>query len=147
MTYSAVAVVIAGLGIAVIVYALLKGPLALQSFILYAALIFGAALISATAAWNILWMPGAAGRYWFIPMLAFVTSWIWLLCQQPRRWLQKVAIGGLAVMAIGIGLDWSHTALTDFSFPKYANQFEQATQGTRIIIPINPPGWAMELIK
>ncbi|MGA7935160.1 MAG: hypothetical protein WCA35_16550, partial [Kovacikia sp.] len=145
--YSLLASLIAILGVLAILYSLRKGPLELRLFIFYGTLIFGAALISATVPWNILALPGAATRYWFIPMLAFVALLVWLLSQKHPLWLRRVAILMLAIMAMGIAADWHYPALVDLHFKEYAAQFERSPQGTKVAIPINPLGWSMELIK
>jgi hypothetical protein len=145
--YSGLTVLIAVLGLIVLLYSLLKGPLELRMFIIYGALIFLAALVAPTVPWSLLWQPGAATRYWFMPILAFVASLIWVACQQRFQWLQIIATLMLVTMSIGIGLDWQHSPLVDFGFKKYVSQFEHSPQGTKMSIPINPAGWSMELIK
>jgi len=141
------AILVAAIGLLILLYALLKGPLELGAFITYGGLIFLAALVGRTVPWNLLALPGSATRYWFIPVLAFITSLVWIASQQRLRWLRFVGIMLLAIMAIGIVLDWQHPALVDLSYRKYANQFERAPAGTNLSIPINPPGWFMDLTK
>ncbi|WP_421658846.1 hypothetical protein [Leptothermofonsia sp. ETS-13] len=144
--YHVVTGLMAMIGGAIILYALLKGPLELRIFILYGALIFAAALASATVSWKILILPGAAPRYWFVPMLVFLTCLVWLT-QQRFCWIRVVAIALLAVLGTGIIADWRYPELVDLDFAKYVTQYEQSSPGTTTVIPINPPGWNMHLVK
>lgn len=150
--YSLLVILVAGAGIAACLYGLLKGPLELRLFIAFAALIFGTSLFSPTASmtipqWEALSIPGNSARYWFIPMLAFVTLLTWLLRKKSLRQIQRVAAIALAAMLIGIILDWSHPPFADLNFKTYSSQFAEAPKGAKVTIPINPPGWTMDLIK
>lgn len=150
--YSLLLVLVASAGVAACLYGLLKGPLELRLFIAFAALIFGTSLLSPTASmtipqWEALCIPGNSARYWFIPMLAFVTLLTWLLRAKSSHQIRLVATVALAAMLIGIVLDWSHPAFADLNFRTYSNQFAAAPEGTKVTIPINPPGWTMDLIK
>lgn len=150
--YLPLSVLICGVGLLVLLYALFKAPLELRLFIIFAGSIFITALASPVASmampqWEALWLPGTGGRYWFMPMLAFVTTLIWLLSVKKPYNFRRVAIVALTIMIFGIALDWTYPPFADFKFGEYANKFAAAPQGSKVIIPINPPGWKMELIK
>ncbi len=151
--YLPVTLLALGIGVFALLYALFKAPLELRFFILFGASIFGTALASpatgdtTTPQWQLLWLPGVGGRYWFMLMLAFVTTLFWMLSLKKQRYLRMLATLALAIMLVGIALDWSHPAFTDFKFRVHANLFAQAPKGSKVLIPINPPGWNMELIK
>jgi hypothetical protein len=97
--------------------------------------------------WSVLWRPGTSVRYWFIPMLGFVTIITWLLGAKRPHQLRLTAKIALITMTTGILLDWRYPAFTDLNFRGYSKQFVEAPTGTKVTIPINPPGWSMELIK
>lgn len=150
--YYLIAILVAIAGVAVFIYGLLNAPMELRLFTTFAALVFGISLLSpmasgSTPQWQVLWLPGAGGRYWFIPMLGFITLLTWLPSAKNPRLLRTVAVFTLAIMVIGIQLDWRHPAFADFNFKNYATKFTAAPQGTKVMIPINPPGWMMELTK
>ena len=150
--YLPLSVLICGISLLGLLYALFRAPLELRLFIIFAALIFVTSLASpatgsSTPQWEVLWLPGVGSRYWFIPMLAFVTTLIWLLSVKQPYNFRRVAIVALTPMLFGIALDWTYPPFADFKFGEYANKFAAAPQGSKVIIPINPPGWKMELVK
>ncbi|MBO3460385.1 hypothetical protein [Aetokthonos hydrillicola] len=151
--YSTIAILLAALGIAIFLYCLLKGPLELRLFSIFAIGVFGMSVLSPVAGemnisqWSVLWRPGTGVRYWFIPMLGFVTILTWLLGVKRPRQLRLTAKIALVTMIIGIILDWRYPVFTDLDFKNYSKQFVEAPTGTRVTIPINPRGWSMELIK
>jgi hypothetical protein len=144
--------IIAMIGLAVIINALLKAPIELRFFILFAVLIFCSALIAPQISnvvpqWKALSTPGYGVRYWFIPMLAFLTILVWMLGRLRSSMSRVFALLSIFIMAIGIILDWQHPPYTDFRFREYVRQFELSRRGVQITIPINPPGWSMTLTK
>lgn len=150
--YTAFASVVAVLGLMVVVKALFKAPEELRLFIIFAAMMFGSALITpnlraTVPRWEASAWPGICGRYWFIPMIAFVTVLLWMTGKSCSRILRVFASLALVVMVVGIILDWRHHPFFDFQFREHARQFETAPKGAEVIIPINPPGWSMRLIK
>lgn len=145
--YNLLVLVGAVLGAIALTFTLLKAPSELRLLVLYGGGLFVAALVSATVPWEHLMLPGAAVRYWYIPMVAFVTVLTWLARQKYQRWLRIPAIVLLAVMGTGIIGDWHHPPLKDLKFQEYVAAFEQAPSGTTFTIPINPTGWFMHLEK
>jgi len=146
------ALFIALIGLMVMIYALLKGPVELRFFIIFALLTFSTALISPQASatnpqWQVLTLPGVGGRYWFIPMLAFISVLIWMLRKSSSPKLRLLAMMALAGMLIGIIMDWQQPPYVDLNFKEHAHRFEGSPIGTEIVIPINPPGWYMSLTK
>ncbi len=139
-------------GIAVFLFCLFNAPLELRLFTTFAALIFAASIRSPRGSltipqWQFLLIPGVGVRYWFIPMLAFITTLIWMVGIRRKPNLRRFATLALAVMIVGIIVDWKYPAFTDFTFREHATKFAEAPKGTNVTIPINPPGWSMELIK
>ncbi|NMG11230.1 hypothetical protein [Brasilonema sp. UFV-L1] len=150
--YSIIAIFVAIAGISAFLYCLLKASLELRLFSIFAAGVFALSLFSPVVSetvpqWSILWLPGTGVRYWFLPMLAFITILTWLLGAEKPRQLQLIAKIALVTMIAGIIVDWRYPAFADLDFKKYARQFVEAPIGTKVTIPINPPGWSMELVK
>jgi hypothetical protein len=148
--FSLLSLSVALAGVILIALALLKAPVELRLFIVFAAMIFASALISPQVSafapqWPLLFLPGTGGRYWFIPMLAFITVVVWMLGRSGKSGVFAKIL--LAIMFIGIIGDWRHSPFTDLNFKKYAHQLETSSKGLQISIPINPPGWSMTLIK
>jgi hypothetical protein len=150
--YRLTLIVFAAVGLVALINALLKAPLELRLFILYALLLFGAALLSpivnlTTPQWPLMLLPGVGGRYWFIPMLAFVSVLVWSFRRSSARLSKALAALAFAIMTIGIILDWRYPAFKDFHFDEHARRFESAPIGTQATIPINPPGWSLTLLR
>jgi hypothetical protein len=150
--YNLLVVLIAIAGIAAFLYGFVKAPLELQMFTSFATLVFFASLLSPATGetipqWQSLSVIGSGCRYWFIPMVSFVTLLIWLLGKKQPRLIQIAARLTLAMMVFGIAIDWRHPAFANLEFKTYASKFITAPQGTKMKIPINPPGWSIELTK
>jgi hypothetical protein len=129
-----------------------KGPVILRFLIIFAALIFCASLISPQASatdpqWQILGLPGVGGRYWFIPMLAFISALGWMVRGSGSLKPRLIALTILASMVVGIVSDWHHPPYADLNFRSHAQRFEASPTGTEIVIPINPPGWYMSVTR
>lgn len=154
LLYSVLTIFITSIGISALVYTLIRSPLELKLLIIYGACILGATLVlpvirgdTIESFWGAMSVPGLGGRYYFIPNLAFVTTVVWLLKKmnpRPVRWTARFA---LFAMLIGVILHFRHPPFTDFQFREYARQFEDLASGVKLTIPINPPGWSMDLTK
>jgi hypothetical protein len=142
-------------GLAVLLYALRYGQTELRLFILFAYTALALALVHPLAGspdrpqWDWLSMPGVGNRYYFLPMLAFLASLVWMATRRASaRAIRNFAAALLLLLPIGIYQDWTYPAFEDLDFSRHAAEFEQAPAGTNIVIPINPnSGWAMELTK
>jgi hypothetical protein len=136
---------------AICLYCFRRTNLELRLFILYCAALLAASLRSPYVAgpkplWDVL-AGATAARYWLLPMLAFVWSSIWCARYAANRLFKSASKGILALMIIGVVLDWPYPAFRDNHFPQYASQFQDARSGTHVNIPIVPDGWQMELVK
>jgi hypothetical protein len=141
------------IGLGVLIYALRRAPLELKLFIGFAFSVLAAGLASPLGGpsyrpqWQWLSFPGVGNRYYFLPMLAFLASLLWIArsraAPQPLRYFTIVL---LLILPFGIYRDWGYQPFRDLHFRVYAAQFEQAPPGTKITIPINP-GSSMELTK
>lgn len=136
------------LGFSLLLFALWKGPFRLKLFLSFGMELFAAALVSPLGEWRVLHLPGAAGRYWFFPMLCFLACLFWLaLAEGVSKKLRWVALALLLSMVIGVARNWRYPPLVDFHFARYAREFDAVPKNTRFEIPINPPGWKMVLLK
>jgi hypothetical protein len=142
-------------GLAVLLYALRYGQTELRLFILFAYAGFALCLVSPLAGspdhphWDWLCIPGVGNRYYFLPMLAFLASLVWMATRRASpRLLRNFAVVLLLLFPIGVYQDWNYPPFNDLDFSYHAAEFEQAPAGTKIVIPINPSaGWAIELTK
>jgi hypothetical protein len=152
------ALVVTFLGIVALLYGLIRGPLHLRLFILFANLVLACALASPLP--TLIGMPtgpplpgwrglelGLGQRYWYIPMLAFVATLVWLLKPAIPTALRLGAILCFVLMPFGVVRDWRHPPRVNLHFEEYAEKLKQAPQGTVLVIPINPPGWSMRVVK
>jgi len=152
LTAQTVALVV---GVLIIGYAFWRGPWELRLFLFYSFLSLALALIHPVASfsgeyeqWQLLQTPGVANRYYFFPMLAFFAALIFMATQPARigRFARYAALAVLALVPIGVLRDWRYKPFIDYDFKAYAVDFEHATSGTRLSIPINPD-WQLILIK
>ncbi len=142
-------------GLAVLLYALRYGQTELKLFILFAYSVLALGLVRPLAGppdrpqWEWLCVPGCGERYYFLPMLAFLASLVWMATHRASaRAFRNFAVAFLLLFPIGVYQDWNYSAFDDLDFPRYAAQFEQAPAGTKIVIPVNPnSGWNLELTK
>lgn len=154
------ALVVATLGIATVLYGLIRGPLPLKFFILFAGLVLACSLASPitwpmvngvaprprVSEWQAL-VVGGGQRYWYLPMLAFVATLVWLLKPTTPAVLHLLAIFCFVVLPFGVARDWHLQAPVDLHFEEYSQEFNQAPVGTVLVIPVNPPGQSMRLVK
>ena len=148
----AIEVIATAVGLAVLLYALYRGPLALKLFISFAAVLFTACLARPLASdpgeqWEIMMGPTNFTRYYFFPMLAFVAALVWLVQPFQARALRWPALAILLLLPIGIFRDWRYPRYVDYDFSTFVEVFNQSAPGTKCTILINPPGWEMHLIK
>jgi hypothetical protein len=141
------------LGLAVLLYTLRYASAELRIFLLFAVGVLALALISPGAGvpdrpqWDWLCLPGIGNRYYFFPMLAFLSSLIWMACHKPLpRALRNVSFALLLLLPIGIWRDWKYPRFVNYHFQQYAAEFERAPSGAEVTIPINPE-WSMKLTK
>jgi hypothetical protein len=151
-TVAVLAWLITALAVVLFLYAIWRGSLELRSFILFALLVLAASLAFPTPNptndhWGPMQTPGGAARYWYIPRLALMVTFLWLLRSARPAGLR--VLGGVLVcfMTFGATKHWQYGRLPDLHFAGYAQQFEQLPRGSSLKIPINPLGWSITLIK
>lgn len=140
-------------GTALVVICFVGSPRPMRLFLLFTAMLLLASLLSPSGAvpdsvssWQRLATPGSGIRYWFMPTIALAWSLIWGV-QQPRPILKGISAGLLFVMCFGIAREWRHHPAADQHFAENVSRFEAAPAGATIVIPIDPPGWNMTLVK
>jgi hypothetical protein len=118
----------------------------------FSAALFAASLASpivypveGASAWEILAKtPGA--HYWFFPSLAFGWSIAW--CLRGRNQVVQIVAACMAfLMIVGVIRDFKCPAFQDDRFADYAHRLDEAPKNTVVVIPQNPPGWKVKLIK
>jgi hypothetical protein len=71
-----------------------------------------------------------------------------MLGKARPRLARGAACGLLGVLLIvGIPLDWHYDPFVDMRYGEHVELFEAADAGTRIMLPLNPVGWSMVLVK
>ncbi len=147
----AVALLADVVGIAVMGYAMRWMSVAMRFFVLFCALILMASLHAPLFAGTIpLWRQLAIdgdGRYWFLPMLAFLWSAAWCALYAPSRIFRVAGVCLFFMMPVGIARNWFHRGFEDEHFPVYAARLQAASHGEKLTIPIVPSGVFMELVK
>ncbi|HWE00168.1 MAG TPA: hypothetical protein VG345_14050 [Bryobacteraceae bacterium] len=144
-------------GTVVLIYWMFRAKLEFRLFAAFCILVFAAALRNpfilspagpppaGMTAWQIL-AGTPAIRYWFLPTLMFCWMAVCLAFSVNRlsRWLGAAL---LFLMFFGIVRNWRYPALPDMHFETYAQRLETSPKGTGLVIPQNPPGWSMLLVK
>ncbi len=145
-------VIIAVAGLSLVGLALWKGPNALRLFLLYAGAVYSLCLISPLTigqipAWVQLTYPGAAVRYEYIPMAAFLTVLVWLLSRRLPVAVRSVgALALIITLLIGVPSDWQYPPYVNFNYGSYVAQFQALPNGSTFTFPINP-NWSFTLHK
>ena len=138
-----------GLGIAL--YCLRFANLEWKLFLIYCAGLFAASLHNPLTggnkpAWDSLIIDNSA-RYWFLPMLAFVWSAVWCAVYARARLFRVAGTAVLLIMSVGILRDWNYRPYPEDHFAASVLRMDQAKAGDRVVIPVMPDGWHMDLIK
>ncbi|MFN6436774.1 MAG: hypothetical protein RMY35_007675 [Nostoc sp. DedSLP01] len=148
--YNILNIIILIAAIIALVYLLLKSPLELRAFIIFAALIPFSAIALMFPNITVFEPVGVGARYWFNFILAFSLGTVWLCykAHTSKNHIVKIfALTILATMSIAIVTDWQHPPFTDFKFASYADKFVELPPGQEMIIPTNPAPWSIKLIK
>jgi hypothetical protein len=95
------------------------------------------------------WQMLASGqgiRYWYFPMIACTWSILWA-ARSRIKGFHVTAVVFLCLMCIGVLRDWRQPAMKDLHFTAFARGFQAAPAGTVAVIPENPGGWNIRLVK
>lgn len=142
-------------GLAILSYAVWRGPIELKLLVLFAAAVLALGLMHPLATtdgdhvqWEQLQIPGCGNRYYFFPMLAFLAALIWMLADASTaaKAQRYIAMALLILLPIGIFRDWRYRPFDDLHFKEIASDFQRAPRGTQFVIPLNP-GVSMTITK
>jgi hypothetical protein len=139
------------IGVAILAYIFWKARIELKIFILYTFLIFFAALAHPDATQS---MPqweymtgGSAGRYYFLPKVAWIISLGWLFFNSRIRFLKIFAgLFFFSFVFLGLTKNWTFDKFHNHHFKKQAAEFKNMKKGETYEFRI-VPGWRMTLIK
>jgi hypothetical protein len=139
------------LGLCICLYCLRFANLEWKLFLVYCAALYAASLRSpltlpGAPAWDLL-INDNSGRYWFFPMLAFVWSVVWCALAGRDRLFRIAGACVLLTMSVGVVRDWKFGEYPDPHFAESVQRMEDAKPGDRVVIPVVPAGWSMELVK
>jgi hypothetical protein len=139
------------LGSGLVGYALFKGALWLKLMIIFSGGLFVSMLFSLRKVpefdvWWGLSNPGGGQRYWYIPILTWLSILVWCSLNAKQKAIKVTCISLLALLIVGIPSSWHIEPRPDLDFPKHAQKFETLPSGTTYTIPVNP-GWEMTLHK
>jgi len=133
-------------------WAFWRGSAPLRAFLLFAGMVLASALLSpmgnlTSNQWEAISVPGAAGRYWYLPSLAIACVLFWMLSTGRPLIVRGLALLLLCSMSLASMRSWRYPAMTNLDFPHYASTFAALPPGAQFQIPINPSGWEMKLTK
>jgi len=105
--------------------------------------------IHGIAAWRAFWTVTACGeRYFFLPMAMLLFSLASLAALGKSVSSRSLAAALLILIAvIGARMDYRLRPFADFRFRHYVEIYRAMPPGSSIQVPINPPGWHLELRK
>jgi hypothetical protein len=139
-------------GTALVIFCFVHTSLEMRLFFVLTAMLLIASMISPAAyppsgvtRWELLAKVSGI-RYWYFPTLAFVWSMLWASRSRSQA-LQAVSILLLCGACFGAVRDWKQPVLKDLNFEKSARNFQTAPAGTVIVLPENPQGWDIRLVK
>lgn len=140
-------------GVAIIVYAVCRAPWEFRLFVAFAFSALALGLTHPIAGpsdrlqWELLRSPGTSNRYFYLPILAFLCTLLWMTTLERSRVSRWMGAVFLLLSIIGMRRDWRYPPFEDMHFREYASKFENAAPGTKMVIPLNPPPWTMDLTK
>jgi hypothetical protein len=139
-------------GTALLAYCFLRSGLEMKLLLVLAAMVLAGSLVSSTMnyasgqpVWEMLAESGGL-RYWFFPTLACVWTILWTARSQVKG-LQAASVVFLCVLCFGVVRSWKIRTLPDLHYTDYAKSFGAAPNGTVAVIPENPQGWNIRLVK
>lgn len=149
---SALLACIAVLGTVILLFCFRELPIEMKLFLIFSGALLAVSLGSPNTGsqpgmpgWEFL-SRGTGIRYWFFPTLAFAWSLLWGM-KSERTALKTISIVLGCVMCFGVIRDFRHRAFADTHFAASARDFELAPPGSMVMIPENPLGWTVQLVK
>lgn len=140
------------LGLIILAYFFYKSNLEIRLFVTFLFLIFIAGLISPQASltkpqWDVM-ASGSAGRYWYLPIIGWITALSFLFISEKNK-LLKILFGSMlfCLLFIGIPSDFQVKKLKNYHFNEQVSAFSSLEKGEIFTFKIPPAGWSMTLIK
>jgi len=151
-----IAVAASSLGLALIIFLILGYGKTESRYLLFIG--FGSLAIALAAPigaapgmtlWQTLWtIPGSGQRYYLVPMATLLFALSALAGRGKTHSSRWIAAALLLILAVaGVRNDWKLPAFTDFQFRKHIALYRALPPGSSVTVPINPPGWHMEIRK
>ena len=138
--------VICIVGLSVGVFAALRAPWELRLFALAAGGLVVAGLVnplvlSSGHQWAIMAHSPGGERYFFMAQVAWVVTLLWAVSHLPRTWATR-AIWAVVTMAFvsGLVIAWQYPPFANLNWPREARMITTSAPGTKLVLPINPPG-------
>jgi hypothetical protein len=151
--YLWIVVPMTGIVALIVSYVMWNGPFALRLFVAFAGLVLFASLLSptgnfaASSALKLLSRSTDGVRYWLIPMAAVLGCLVCGTFGANHKMIRVLSGICLTVALVGIAVDFQDPMYSDYNFAKQIQSLSQLPPGQTLVIPINPPGWTMELRK
>lgn len=149
VTVLATLIVVAGSSIAV--YTLMKGPVELKVFVVFAGLVIVSAIRRLHCLpgwdWPSMMTVDYAIRYWFVPRLVVLATLVWMTGRDRPKWARAASAMAILLLTSFAIRHWQYSASSYQDFRRYASDFEHTAKGTQFSIPVNPPGWRIILVK
>jgi hypothetical protein len=73
--------------------------------------------------------------------VAWVVTLLWAVSHLPRTWATR-AIWAVVTMAFvsGLVIAWQYPPFANLNWPREARMITTSAPGTKLVLPINPPG-------
>lgn len=139
------------IGARVAIYLGRRARFGVAALLIFAVLIVGSALVSPAVSaepgqWRAMADSATAIRYWFFPSFAIYALLIYGYFSAADKKRRYVSGALLALVSIGVVVDWREPPFDDLNFASHAEAFENARPGEEVTIPINP-NWRMVIRK
>ncbi|MHC1481628.1 hypothetical protein ACYJW8_15395 [Frateuria aurantia] len=142
------------LGVAIFLVGFCKSNALGRAVIALGCMVFAASLASPQlralpTRWDTYMMAGQAGRYVFLPIVAFYAALVRLISLEGSGWVRRIALIMLTLVVwLGVFGNWNIESYSDFHFQDYSNYFRAVPKGVVVNFPLNPGGnWFMSLQK
>jgi hypothetical protein len=141
-------------GSAITIFSFLKGRKELKVFIIFCLTTFAFSLIrpmvpsnEALSQWQIMAMPGSATRYYFLPMIAFLISVIFLINKKNILPIRLVGLFILTIFVLGLQFEFFYAPWTNYNYKNQIKELQYKHAGEYMEIQIIPGQYKIKLYK
>ena len=92
-------------------------------------------------------LPGSATRYYFLPMIAFLASSIFLINRKNILPIKIIGILIVIVFLLGLRFEFFYSPWPNYDYAKQIKQFERQKTGEYMEIQIVPEQYKIKLYK